>query len=59
MTVFTDIDCPYCAKLHSQIKQYEDEGIRVRYMLFPVPGPVAVLRRGGLGVVLRMTATRL
>jgi thiol:disulfide interchange protein DsbC len=38
VTVFTDIDCPYCAKLHSQIKQYEDEGIRVRYLLFPRAG---------------------
>jgi thiol:disulfide interchange protein DsbC len=38
VTVFTDIDCPYCAKLHSQIKQYEDEGIRVRYMLYPRAG---------------------
>jgi thiol:disulfide interchange protein DsbC len=38
VTVFTDIDCPYCAKLHSQITQYEDEGIRVRYLLFPRAG---------------------
>jgi thiol:disulfide interchange protein DsbC len=38
VTVFTDIDCPYCAKLHSQIKQYEDEGIRVRYLLYPRAG---------------------
>jgi thiol:disulfide interchange protein DsbC len=38
VTVFTDIDCAYCAKLHSQISQYEDEGIRVRYLLFPRAG---------------------
>lgn len=38
VTVFTDIDCPYCAKMHSQVKQYEDEGIRVRYMLYPRAG---------------------
>jgi thiol:disulfide interchange protein DsbC len=38
VTVFTDIDCPYCAKMHSQVKQYEDEGIRVRYMFYPRAG---------------------
>jgi thiol:disulfide interchange protein DsbC len=38
VTVFTDIDCPYCAKMHSQVKQYEDEGIRVRYLLYPRAG---------------------
>jgi thiol:disulfide interchange protein DsbC len=38
VTVFTDIDCPYCAKMHAQVKQYEDEGIRVRYLLFPRAG---------------------
>jgi thiol:disulfide interchange protein DsbC len=38
VTVFTDIDCPYCAKMHSQIGQYEAEGIRVRYLFFPRAG---------------------
>jgi thiol:disulfide interchange protein DsbC len=38
ITVFTDIDCPYCVKLHSQISKYEDEGIRVRYLFFPRAG---------------------
>ena len=38
VTVFTDIDCPYCAKLHSKIDEYEAEGIRVRYMLYPRAG---------------------
>ena len=38
ITVFTDIDCPYCAKMHSQIGQYEAEGIRVRYLFFPRAG---------------------
>jgi|MudIll2142460700_1097286.scaffolds.fasta_scaffold183023_2 thiol:disulfide interchange protein DsbC len=38
ITVFTDIDCPYCAKMHSQISQYEDEGIRVRYLFYPRAG---------------------
>ncbi len=30
VTVFTDIDCGYCRKLHSEIGQYNDLGIRVR-----------------------------
>lgn len=35
VTVFTDIDCGYCRKLHSQIDQYNDLGIQVRYLLYP------------------------
>ena len=38
VTVFTDIDCGYCRKLHSQIDEYEDEGIRVRYVFYPRAG---------------------
>jgi len=38
ITVFTDIDCGYCRKLHSQIKDYEAEGISVRYLFFPRSG---------------------
>ena len=38
VTVFTDIDCGYCRKLHQQIKGYEDEGIAVRYLFFPRAG---------------------
>lgn len=39
VTVFTDIDCGYCRKLHSEIKQYNDAGIGVRYLFFPRSGP--------------------
>lgn len=38
ITVFTDIECGYCRKLHSQIADYEKEGIRVRYLFFPRAG---------------------
>ena len=38
VTVFTDIDCGYCRKLHSQIDQYGEEGIRVRYLFYPRAG---------------------
>lgn len=38
ITVFTDLDCGYCRKLHSEIKQYNALGIRVRYLAFPRAG---------------------
>jgi thiol:disulfide interchange protein DsbC len=39
VTVFTDVDCPYCRKLHSQIADYNHLGIRVRYLFYPRTGP--------------------
>jgi thiol:disulfide interchange protein DsbC len=39
ITVFTDIDCGYCRKLHSQIAEYNKQGIRVRYLFYPRSGP--------------------
>lgn len=33
--VFTDADCGYCQKLHSEIKQTNDLGIEVRYLAWP------------------------
>jgi thiol:disulfide interchange protein DsbC len=39
VTIFTDIDCGYCRRLHSQIAEYNRLGIRVRYMFFPRSGP--------------------
>jgi len=41
VTVFTDIDCSYCRKLHSQIDEYLDAGIQVRYVLYPRNGPAS------------------
>ena len=38
VTVFTDIDCGYCRKLHNEMDQYFSEGIAVRYMMFPRAG---------------------
>lgn len=38
VTVFTDIDCGYCRKLHSQIDEYNNLGIRIRYMFYPRAG---------------------
>jgi len=39
ITVFTDIDCPWCQRLHSQMADYNKLGIRVRYMFYPRTGP--------------------
>ena len=36
--VFTDIDCGYCRKLHSEIDQYMAEGITIQYLFFPRAG---------------------
>jgi thiol:disulfide interchange protein DsbC len=39
ITVFTDVDCQYCRKLHSEIAAINKLGIRVRYLSFPRTGP--------------------
>lgn len=39
VTVFTDIDCGYCRKLHQHIAEYNADGIAVRYLFFPRSGP--------------------
>ena len=38
ITVFTDVECPYCRKLHSEMKQYNDLGITVHYAAYPRAG---------------------
>ena len=38
VTVFTDIDCGYCRKLHSEMARYSEEGIRIRYLFYPRAG---------------------
>ena len=35
VTIFTDIDCGYCRKLHSEIDQYLAQGITIQYLFFP------------------------
>jgi thiol:disulfide interchange protein DsbC len=39
ISVFTDIDCTFCRRLHAQIDEYMAEGIEVRYFLYPRNGP--------------------
>jgi len=39
VTVFTDVDCGYCRKLHSQMADYNRLGIKIRYVFYPRTGP--------------------
>jgi thiol:disulfide interchange protein DsbC len=39
ITVFTDIDCPWCQRMHSQMAAYNKQGIRIRYLFYPRSGP--------------------
>lgn len=41
VSVFTDAECGYCRKLHSEIAQYNRLGITVEYMAFPRQGPAS------------------
>ena len=41
VSVFTDVDCTYCRRLHSQIDQYLEHGIQVRYLMYPRNGPAS------------------
>ena len=38
--VFTDVDCPYCRKLHEEVPALNEMGVQVNYLAFP---------RGGMG----------
>ena len=38
VTVFTDIDCGYCRKLHREVDELNERGISVRYLFFPRSG---------------------
>ena len=38
VTVFTDVDCGYCARLHRQMADYNELGIEIRYTAFPRAG---------------------
>jgi thiol:disulfide interchange protein DsbC len=38
ITVFTDTDCGYCQKLHSEVAELNRLGVEVRYLAFPRQG---------------------
>jgi thiol:disulfide interchange protein DsbC len=38
VTVFTDIDCGYCRKMHQEMPEYNKRGIAIEYLFFPRAG---------------------
>ncbi|TVZ38480.1 thiol:disulfide interchange protein DsbC [Alteromonadaceae bacterium 2753L.S.0a.02] len=38
ISVFTDVDCGYCQKLHREVPALNDMGIEVRYLAYPRAG---------------------
>ncbi len=38
ITVFTDVDCAYCRKLHQEMPKLNEMGVTVRYLAFPRAG---------------------
>ena len=46
--VFTDVDCGYCRKMHSEIDEYNRSGTSIRYLAYPRAGvdtPTGVVMR--------------
>lgn len=38
ITVVTDINCPYCRRLHAEMDEYMKSGVKVRYIFMPLKG---------------------
>ena len=38
ITVFTDIDCPYCRQLHDRVALLNERGVEVNYVMLPRAG---------------------
>lgn len=38
VTIVTDINCPYCRRLHDEMEEYMSNGIKVRYIFMPLKG---------------------
>jgi len=38
LTVFTDVDCPWCARLHKDVPELNKAGVRVQYLFYPRAG---------------------
>ena len=36
--VFTDVECPFCVKLHKEVPALNDKGVTVRYLAYPRAG---------------------
>ena len=38
LTVFTDVDCGYCVKLHKEVPKLNEAGVTVQYLAYPRAG---------------------
>lgn len=38
LTVFTDVDCSYCARFHLDVPELNKQGVKVRYVFYPRAG---------------------
>ena len=38
MTVFTDVDCPFCRRIHQELEAYTNSGITIKYIFYPRAG---------------------
>ncbi len=45
LTVFTDVDCTYCRRMHQEIAEFNRLGFRIRYVMYPAGGPDSVAWR--------------
>jgi thiol:disulfide interchange protein DsbC len=50
VTVFTDIDCGFCRKMHREMESYFEQGIRIRYLFFPRAGELSASYRKAVSV---------
>ncbi len=50
INVFTDIDCSYCRRMHAEMSQYLEQGIRVRYLFYPRAGKGSASYRKAVAV---------
>ena len=50
VTVFTDIDCGFCRKMHREMESYFEQGIRIRYLFFPRAGALSNSYRKAVSV---------
>lgn len=39
VTVFTDVTCPFCRRMHSEMAEFNQRGIAIRYAFYPRSGP--------------------
>ena len=40
ITIFTDTDCPFCRRLHQQVPELQQAGVKVRYIAYPRGGKI-------------------